>query len=127
MSNLPVAVDLYSLAIDAASPGPQWGLETDDLNATLLVWPAGEGVAEHVNDEVDVLIVGVEGEGAVTVDGRRVPLGAGQTILVPKGSLRSVTATTPRFGHLNVHRRRRKLAVGTIPNRQANGNEQFHP
>jgi hypothetical protein len=32
-----------------------------DLNANFVVWPAGAGVAEHVNHEVEVLIVGMEG------------------------------------------------------------------
>src|SRR6185312_474100 len=31
--------------------GPVWGQASDDLNATLLEWPADEGPAEHVNAE----------------------------------------------------------------------------
>ena len=33
----------------AAAGGPLWGAASDDLNATLLEWPAGKGPAEHVN------------------------------------------------------------------------------
>lgn len=115
----PPLADLRYLATVAPARGPQWGLETEDLNATLLVWQAGEGVPEHVNDEVDVLILSVEGEGEVSVDGRVFVLAAGQTIVVPKGASRSVRAKSGRFAHLNVHRRRRKLALGTIPKRES--------
>ena len=37
--------------------GPVWGIASADLNATLLVWPAGEHIAEHRNDERDVLLL----------------------------------------------------------------------
>jgi hypothetical protein len=35
--------------------GPIWGDATEELNVTLLAWPAGEGPAAHVNDERDVV------------------------------------------------------------------------
>jgi iron-sulfur cluster repair protein YtfE (RIC family) len=41
--------------------GPVWGQASDELNATLLAWGAGEGPAEHVNDERDVLVFLVDG------------------------------------------------------------------
>src|SRR3954451_21451670 len=46
--------------------GPVWGQASDDLNATLLAWGAGDGPAEQVNDERDVLVFPVDG--AATVD-----------------------------------------------------------
>jgi mannose-6-phosphate isomerase-like protein (cupin superfamily) len=113
----PPLADLAYLAAVAPGGGPRWGLETSDLNATFLAWSAGEGVAEHVNEEVDVLMVVVEGEGDVTVDGHAFRLTAGQTVAIPKGQLRSVRAVSERFAYLNVHGRRRKLALGTLPPR----------
>ena len=41
--------------------GPLWGIASNDLNATLLVWPAGHEVAEHTNTELDVLLIVLEG------------------------------------------------------------------
>jgi hypothetical protein len=39
-----------------------WSLqESRDLNVNLVQFTRGEGVGEHVNDEVDVLLVGVPG------------------------------------------------------------------
>lgn len=46
---------------DTTRGGPVWGAESEDLNATLLVWPARDGPPEHVNDEGDVLLVVLDG------------------------------------------------------------------
>ena len=42
--------------MSAPDGGARWGVETDDLNATLLVWAPGQGVGRHVNGERDVVI-----------------------------------------------------------------------
>ena len=50
--------------------GVVWALGAGgDLNANLVRFSAGRGVGEHVNGEVDVIIVGVSGSGCVEVDG----------------------------------------------------------
>ncbi|CAN5461277.1 hypothetical protein BH11ARM2_BH11ARM2_17910 [soil metagenome] len=123
---VPPLADLTYLARTARGSGPEWGMETEDLNATLLVWQAGEGVSEHVNEELDVMIVGVEGEGEVTVDGHVFVLSPGQTVVVPKGAVRSVCARSARFAHLNVHRRRRKLTLGPLPPRRSTPVDNNH-
>jgi mannose-6-phosphate isomerase-like protein (cupin superfamily) len=107
-SDEPPTADLRLLAALADSAGPQWGMETEDLNATLLFWRQGR-VQEHVNDEVDVLIVVLEGEAELVIGDQSMLVRAGQTVAVPKGARRSLTARSARLVHLNVHRRRRKL------------------
>ena len=102
-------VDLVAVARSVAGRGPAWTRRSEDLDANLLVFGAGEGVAEHVNAEVDVLLVGVAGEGVVAVDGRRLPLRAGQAILVPKGARRATLGRGDRFAYLTCHRRRPSL------------------
>jgi mannose-6-phosphate isomerase-like protein (cupin superfamily) len=97
------------LAGDGA--GPQWGTESADLNATLLSWPSGDGTPEHVNDERDVLVVGVAGSGTITVDGVARPLGAATAVVVPKGASRLIEAGPSGLRYLSVHRRRGGLAV----------------
>ena len=92
-------------------PGPVWGLESDDLNATLLVWPQGAGADEHVNPERDVLVVGIAGSGTVGLDGEEHALGSGTAVLVPKGSARRITAGPAGLRYLTVHRRRGGLPV----------------
>lgn len=110
------SIDLAGLA-ETSGTGPRWGTETEDFNATMLVWREGEGVAAHSNDELDVLMIGISGVGEVMVDGKSHELKAGMILVVPKGSERAIRAISPTLGYLNVHKRRKKLmpATGTKP------------
>ena len=89
--------------------GPQWGMESGDLNATLLSWPSGEGVAEHRNDERDVLVVMLEGSATVVLDGVEHGLSGGQLMLLPRGCARSLIAGPAGARYLSIHRRREPL------------------
>src|SRR5918997_1715902 len=82
-------VELAALARAATAPGSAWTHQSEDLNVNLLVFASGEGVAEHINTEVDVLLVGIAGTGAVAVDGTPHILNSGQAIVIPKGARRS--------------------------------------
>ena len=97
--------------LERAGSGPVWGTESDDLNATLLAWPAGEANPEHVNDERDVLVVVVSGGGSLDVDGEAHELGAGDAVVVPKGSSRRLAAGPEGIRYLSVHRRRGGLQI----------------
>jgi hypothetical protein len=69
-----------------------------DLNANLVRFSAGGSVDEHINEEVDVLFVGVTGSGVDEVDGHKHSLRAGTVMLIPKGarrSTRSESGTSP--------------------------------
>ena len=103
------AVDLVALARAWTAEGAAWTRQSDDLNVNLLVFGAGGGVGEHVNAEVDVLVVGVAGEWVVEVDGRPWALRAGQALIVPKGSCRAIRAISDGFAYLSGHRRRAGL------------------
>jgi quercetin dioxygenase-like cupin family protein len=97
------------LARVAGERGPLWGLQSDDLNATLLAWPAGAGVAEHVNDELDVLVLVLDGSASVRVDGAVHELSPGELLLVPRGSPRALAAGDGGVRYLSIHRRRGPL------------------
>jgi mannose-6-phosphate isomerase-like protein (cupin superfamily) len=103
------AVDLATIALSATGRGPAWSQRSDDLDMNLLVFGMGEGVDEHVNDELDVLLVGVAGAGVVTIDGTPHPLAAGQAVVVPKGTRRGIRGYAERFAYLTCHRRRAGL------------------
>lgn len=93
--------------------GTIWTLEGSvDLNANLVRFPAGEGVGEHVNEEVDVLLLGVTGSGMVAIRGREHTLSAGGLLFVPKGVRRRVWSSTDDFAYVSVHRRREPLRIG---------------
>ena len=103
------AVDLAAIAGSAGGRGPAWTQRSDDLDMNLLVFGLGEGVDEHLNAELDVLVVGIAGAGVVTIDGTPHPLAAGQAVLVPKGARRSIRSYADRFAYLSCHRRRAGL------------------
>ena len=93
--------------------GVVWALEgSKDLNANLVLFGAGGGVGEHVNDEVDVLIVGVSGSGSVRIEGEEHPVSNGVVVFVPRGARRYTRATSEGFAYLSVHRRRGPLRIG---------------
>jgi len=100
--------DALELAHNGVS-GPLWGNETEDLNCTLLSWPEGHQIEEHVNNEVDVVMAVLSGNGTVTIDGRRIDARDGTVLVIAKGSRRAISATKGPFVYLNVHKRRRKL------------------
>jgi mannose-6-phosphate isomerase-like protein (cupin superfamily) len=91
--------------------GPVWGAATDDLNATLLVWPPGEGPAEHVNEHRDVLYAVLAGGGALTVDGEARDLHEGDALVVEKGSSRALVAGPLGIRYLTAHLRRGGLEL----------------
>ena len=92
--------------------GPAWGTASEELNATLLVWRAGEGQPEHVNAERDVAVVALAGSGTLTVDGAEHVLAAGTLAIVPRGASRSIVAGRDGLRCLTVHRRRGGLGLG---------------
>jgi quercetin dioxygenase-like cupin family protein len=102
-------VDLAALARSATVPGAIWTRQSEDLNVNLLVFASGEGVAEHVNAEVDVLLIGIAGTGAVTIDGTRQILSVGHAIVIPKGTNRGIQSMSDSFAYLTCHRRRGNL------------------
>jgi mannose-6-phosphate isomerase-like protein (cupin superfamily) len=91
--------------------GPVWGAATEDLNATLLVWPPGEGPAEHVNEHRDVLYVVLAGGGTLTVDGEPRELREGDALVVGKGAARALAAGPLGIRYLTAHLRREGLAL----------------
>jgi quercetin dioxygenase-like cupin family protein len=91
--------------------GPLHGAATDDLNVTLLAWPAGEGTPEHVNAERDVLVVVVAGGGTVTIDGADHELRAPAATVIAKGASRRIAAGADGIRYLSAHLRREGLQI----------------
>jgi quercetin dioxygenase-like cupin family protein len=102
-----IPLDLHG----AAGRAVLWGLETDDLNVNLVSWPPGDGVAEHVNRQVDVLLVAVSGSMTVRLGTTAHAVAAGQAILLPKEAARTITAGDGGVRYLTVHRRRGPLTL----------------
>jgi quercetin dioxygenase-like cupin family protein len=102
------------LATQAGS-GPLWGMASEDLNATLLSWSEGEGVAEQVNAERDILVVVLSGAGTLRAGGADHELGPQRAVLIPKGERWSITAHAGGLRYLSIHRRREGLQIEPLP------------
>ena len=93
--------------------GVIWALKASgDLNANLVRFEVGQGVGTHVNDEMDVLVVGVAGSGFVEMDDEEHTLGPGILVFVPRGTRRSTRSATSDFAYLTIHRRRGPFRIG---------------
>src|SRR5919202_783971 len=101
-----------AIAAAGEQAGVVWTLRgSEDLNANLVRFASGQGVGEHTNAEVDVILLGISGSGVVTIDGDEHPLTAGTIAFVPKGTRRSTRSTSEDFAYLTVHRRRGPLQI----------------
>lgn len=109
------SVDLAALAGASARAGVIWSGGETDLNANLVRFDAGDGVTTHVNEEVEILLVGVAGAGVVEVDGRCHHIGPGQALVIPRGARRAITAKSGGFAYLTCHRRRAGLWPTGLP------------
>jgi quercetin dioxygenase-like cupin family protein len=101
--------------LGVSGTGPVWGMASDDLNATLLVWPGGHELSEHTNDERDVLLIVLEGHAAAVVDGDEHALAAGNALLIERGRSRSIRAGAEGVRYLSVHTRRHGMQIEGLP------------
>jgi hypothetical protein len=86
--------------------GPIWGAESEELNATILEWPPGNGPGQTVS-QLDVVYVVLAG--SIVLNGTE--LRAGEAEIVPKDVRRSVVAGAVGARYLTAHRRRGLLRL----------------
>jgi quercetin dioxygenase-like cupin family protein len=92
--------------------GAVWSLPHDgDLDANLVRLDPGRRIGEHVNADLDVLIVVRRGTGEIVIDGVRHPIAAGDIALVRRGARRAIAAGPAELLYLTVHRRRGELGI----------------
>ncbi len=101
----PATHDLPRLARSALGRKPAWSQQSEDLNVNLISCLAGQGIGSHVNEEVDVLLVGIDGEGSVAIDDDWHALSPGRVVIVPKGARRATRCDGDHFAYLTCHRR----------------------
>lgn len=104
-----VTLDLLELA-HSGSPGrPVWSYGSDDLNVNLVVLRPEERVAEHTNTDVEVLVLGMDGDGTIEADRRTLVVSPGRIAIIPTGCTRAIQAGAAGFAYLTCHRRRHAL------------------
>jgi quercetin dioxygenase-like cupin family protein len=108
-----ITASLLELISAAQQDGPIWSRSTADLNVNLVVLRAGHAIGAHVNREVDVLLVGLDGSATVTVNGQPMSLDAGGLLIVPKGANRAIDPNGDRVAYLTCHQRRAGLWPST--------------
>jgi hypothetical protein len=89
-----------------ATRGPAWGDESEELNATILEWPPGDGPGETVS-QLDVVYAVLRG--SIVLNGEEVV--AGEARILAKGVTRTVVAGPDGARYLTAHRRRGLLEV----------------
>lgn len=106
----PEPVPLAALVMDATGSGVVWTLPRGNgVNVNLVRLEGGEAIGEHVNDVVDVVLLGVAVTATVSVDRLEVALEPGTLLVVPAGARRAIAARGGATGYLSVHRERDAL------------------
>ncbi|GAA2823639.1 cupin domain-containing protein [Kribbella solani] len=97
---------------DAPESGAWWTLAESgrQLDANLVHLPPGRHVGEHVEPDLDVLLVVVEGSGTIGE-----PVSTGSLVWLPHGSRRELTAGPDGLSYLTVHRRRPGMQIKRRP------------
>ncbi len=75
-------------------------MKTDKGTVTLFAFDAGDGLSEHTTP-FDALVLCLEGEGEVTIAGKKFEVSSGDMLIMPKGEPHAVRATS-RFKMLLV-------------------------
>ncbi|MFF2503209.1 cupin domain-containing protein [Streptomyces sp. NPDC058067] len=109
-----VSLEAVLRTAEAPRTGALWKLDgaARQLDANLVRLPSGAGVTEHVEPDLDVLLVVVEGSGSLHHAGDEEELAPGALVFVPRGERRSVTAGADGLAYLTAHRRRPGLTIG---------------
>ncbi len=111
----PLVVDL---TVPTGSGGAIWSLpHGGDLDANLVRLDPGAEIGDHINNDVDVMVLVQSGAGALTVDDQAQHLGVDDLALIPKGSSRSMAAGPEGVTYLSIHRRRSPLGITGRPAR----------
>jgi quercetin dioxygenase-like cupin family protein len=102
----PRVINLFDVDGATEPHGPVFSLESPDLDCNYLRFDKGEGVPLHINAQVDVAGVVLEGEGFLQVDGQQQLLAEGDFFYIPKGTARKLRSAGGRFAYLSFHARR---------------------
>jgi len=98
---------------DEEGSGVVWSLpHGGGLDANIVRLAARDTIGEHVNDQLDVLVVVWSGSGELVVDDRRVPLRPGTIAHVERGARRSIAASDTGLTYLSTHPRRAAMTIG---------------
>lgn len=67
-------------------------IQNDALSVTLFAFDSGEEISTHASGG-DAMVVALDGEGRITIDGKATQLQTGEAIIMPKNIPHAVLAT----------------------------------
>ena len=106
--------DVDALAAEENAPaGAMWRLTESgrQLDANLVHVPPDRHIDTHIEPNLDVLLLVVNGSGTLGTARDPQPLSEGSLIWLPRGSSRSITAGKDGLSYLTVHRRRPGMQI----------------
>ena len=86
--------------------GAIWSHNSEQLNVNLMRLSTGEGIPEHINGELDVLLVVFEGAGELRVGEDSHTLAPGIAVVIPRGAHRAIRCLQGPLVYLTAHRQR---------------------
>lgn len=100
---------LDELSLTPTVQGAIWSHGGAQLDVNLLYFDEGNGVPTHVNRNLDVWLVVLEGEGEAEIDGVVYRLERGNCLYIVAGSERAIRSTGGPFLYASAHQRRGAL------------------
>lgn len=102
--------------MESDTNGAIWSLpHGGELDANVVRLQHGHEFVDHVNDEVDILLVVWSGDGELVVDDEVASLRAGSVVHIARGRRRTIRARTTDLTYLSIHRRRGPLMIQPRP------------
>jgi quercetin dioxygenase-like cupin family protein len=98
----------------AGGGGVVWSASPAGLHVNLAVLAPGEAIASHVNDRLDVLVVGLAGSATILIDGTEVTLPPHRAVQIPAGSRRSIEAGATGVRYLTIHTAPPPLTIESV-------------
>ncbi|MEO6866843.1 MAG: hemerythrin domain-containing protein [Gaiellales bacterium] len=100
--------------LGASRRGIPWSAASRDLNVTCLSWEPGHRIEAHRTSDRDIVVIGIDGSGTVTVEGVEQAVEPGTIVLSPAGTERCIEAGPDGFVYVSMHRRREAITLGTL-------------
>lgn len=106
------ATEVVDLAALGGTGGAIWSVSPGGVHTNLVALASGDSIAHHRNDEVDVLVVVLEGFATVRIEDTGFGLSSHTAVMIPRGVTRSVEAGPVGVRYLSIHAERAPLAPG---------------
>lgn len=115
----------YAAGVAAGRGGALWRLAEPgrQLDSNLVRLGPGAEVGEHAENDLDVLVVVLEGSGRLDGPEGSLELEPRAVVWLPRGSRRALSAGPAGLAYLTVHQRRAGLAIGNLTAAVAEGGE----